>query len=325
MNAMALDDIRLTAGTTLEDMLGLAMADPRAALQCALRSADVNSEYALPAQQGRLRATRIGTRMIVWRVLDQAAQGVQFEDVSLPWIAFDAEGAVADHTDAAAHLVSALNTQDIQFDQFQSGAKLVANGDHFQVWSAGAGRFVCVPIPQEPSLADSDLERIPVPIMTLHPDGIIQTGNSLAKTLLGEDALHGRPIAAFMEGLGRPMHLWLAEAAETRTVNRSEFLRLTRVSQETFVQVSLSPTADGRALVAVLTDATELKTLEGQFVQSQKMQAIGQLAGGVAHDFNNLLTAISGHCDLLLLRHDQGDPAYADLIQINQNANRAAA
>ena len=55
------------------------------------------------------------------------------------------------------------------------------------------------------------------------------------------------------------------------------------------------------------------------------MQAIGQLAGGVAHDFNNLLTAISGHCDLLLLRHDQGDPDYGDLIQINQNANRAAA
>jgi two-component system cell cycle sensor histidine kinase/response regulator CckA len=80
-----------------------------------------------------------------------------------------------------------------------------------------------------------------------------------------------------------------------------------------------------RALIAVLNDATELKTLEAQFVQSQKMQAIGQLAGGVAHDFNNLLTAISGHCDLLLLRHDQGDPDYSDLIQISQNANRAAA
>ena len=54
------------------------------------------------------------------------------------------------------------------------------------------------------------------------------------------------------------------------------------------------------------------------------MQAIGQLAGGIAHDFNNLLTAISGHCDLLLLRHDREDHDYADLVQIGQNANRAA-
>jgi two-component system cell cycle sensor histidine kinase/response regulator CckA len=73
-----------------------------------------------------------------------------------------------------------------------------------------------------------------------------------------------------------------------------------------------------------LQDATALKTLEAQFVQSQKMQAIGQLAGGIAHDFNNLLTAISGYCDLLLLRHAPVDPDYADLMQIHQNANRAA-
>ena len=81
---------------------------------------------------------------------------------------------------------------------------------------------------------------------------------------------------------------------------------------------------EGPILIAVLADATELKTLEAQFVQSQKMQAIGQLAGGVAHDFNNLLTAISGHCDLMLLRHDQSDQDYGDLVQIAQNANRAA-
>ena len=78
-------------------------------------------------------------------------------------------------------------------------------------------------------------------------------------------------------------------------------------------------------MLAVLQDATALKTLEAQFVQSQKMQAIGQLAGGVAHDFNNLLTAIAGHCDLMLLRHEREDPDYADLVQIHQNANRAAA
>ncbi|MDO9126157.1 MAG: ATP-binding protein, partial [Parvibaculum sp.] len=65
-------------------------------------------------------------------------------------------------------------------------------------------------------------------------------------------------------------------------------------------------------------------SLELQFAQSQKMQAVGQLAGGVAHDFNNLLTAIIGFCDLLLARHQAGDPSFADVVQIKQNANRAA-
>jgi two-component system cell cycle sensor histidine kinase/response regulator CckA len=54
------------------------------------------------------------------------------------------------------------------------------------------------------------------------------------------------------------------------------------------------------------------------------MQAVGQLAGGVAHDFNNLLTAMIGFCDLLLLRFRPGDPSFADIMQIKQNANRAA-
>ncbi len=71
-------------------------------------------------------------------------------------------------------------------------------------------------------------------------------------------------------------------------------------------------------------DQTEQKSLEQQFTQSQKMQAIGQLAGGIAHDFNNLLTAMIGFSDLLLLRHKVGDSSFTDIMQIKQNANRAA-
>lgn len=82
----------------------------------------------------------------------------------------------------------------------------------------------------------------------------------------------------------------------------------------------------GRAigLIVHLIDATEQKRLEAQFAQSQKMQAVGLLAGGIAHDFNNLLTAMIGFCDLLLLRHRAGDQSFADIMQIKQNANRAA-
>ena len=75
--------------------------------------------------------------------------------------------------------------------------------------------------------------------------------------------------------------------------------------------------------IVYVIDATKQKNLEIQFAQAQKMQAVGQLAGGVAHDFNNLLTAMIGFTDLLLQRHGVGDPSFADLIQIKQNANRA--
>ena len=73
-----------------------------------------------------------------------------------------------------------------------------------------------------------------------------------------------------------------------------------------------------------MVDQTEQKNLEHRFAHSQKMQAVGQLAGGVAHDFNNLLTAMIGFSDLLLMRHQAGDPSFADIMQIKQNANRAA-
>ena len=71
-------------------------------------------------------------------------------------------------------------------------------------------------------------------------------------------------------------------------------------------------------------DMTDQRKLEQQFAQGQKMQAVGQLAGGVAHDFNNVLTAIIGFADLLLLKHKPGDPSFSDLMSIKNSANRAA-
>lgn len=82
--------------------------------------------------------------------------------------------------------------------------------------------------------------------------------------------------------------------------------------------------ADSHEIIAQFIDTTEQKNLEHRFAHSQKMQAVGQLAGGVAHDFNNLLTAMIGFCDLLLIRHPAGDQSFADIMQIKQNANRAA-
>ncbi len=74
-----------------------------------------------------------------------------------------------------------------------------------------------------------------------------------------------------------------------------------------------------------LVDVSARKSLEDQLIQSQKMQAIGQLAAGVAHDFNNLLTAIRLNTDELLQRHPVGDPSYPELQIINTTGARAAA
>lgn len=81
----------------------------------------------------------------------------------------------------------------------------------------------------------------------------------------------------------------------------------------------------GEASVLVsLADSSEENQLKRQVAQATKMQAVGQLAGGVAHDFNNVLTAIIGTCDLMLLRHTPGDSDYDDIQQIRANSNRAA-
>ncbi|KQN71011.1 response regulator [Sphingomonas sp. Leaf62] len=78
------------------------------------------------------------------------------------------------------------------------------------------------------------------------------------------------------------------------------------------------------AVVLSLRDTGEEGKLKRQVAQATKMQAVGQLAGGVAHDFNNILTAIIGHCDLMLMRHSPGDSDYDDIQQIRANSNRAA-
>ena len=78
------------------------------------------------------------------------------------------------------------------------------------------------------------------------------------------------------------------------------------------------------AVLLSLADTTEEARLKRQVAQATKMQAVGQLAGGVAHDFNNVLTAIIGYCDLMLQRHTPGDSDYDDIQQIRANSNRAA-
>jgi len=85
----------------------------------------------------------------------------------------------------------------------------------------------------------------------------------------------------------------------------------------------LGETSEEAAIVSAV-ETTEQKALENQMAQSQKMQAVGQLAGGIAHDFNNVLTAIIMSSDLLLSNYRASDPSFPDIMNIKQNANRAA-
>jgi two-component system cell cycle sensor histidine kinase/response regulator CckA len=78
------------------------------------------------------------------------------------------------------------------------------------------------------------------------------------------------------------------------------------------------------AAIVYMLETTERRTLENQINQSQKMDMVGQLAGGIAHDFNNVLSAIMMANDFLLNAHKPTDPSFQDIMQIKQNATRAA-
>ncbi|MEA1938824.1 MAG: ATP-binding protein [Pseudomonadota bacterium] len=173
-------------------------------------------------------------------------------------------------------------------------------------------------------------EDAPIGIAWLGRDGILAECNTAMAKLLGLELsrIVRKPLVRFVADADRSGFVAELDAAFAGQRSRPPFeIRLTGKrsfpAQVHTRHLDMGP--DGsHGLILHVIDMSEQKNLEAQFAQSQKMQAIGQLAGGVAHDFNNLLTAMIGFCDLLFLRHRAGDPSFADIMQIKQNANRAA-
>jgi two-component system cell cycle sensor histidine kinase/response regulator CckA len=292
----------------------------------------------------RLSVHRIGENRVLWRLEEfqdrGAGAGRGAESLSLPMLTANKAGVVLFSNEAMRRL---LGGRPKRLDRIFT-SPVLRSGEEVEVSSVdgpiravlaeieGTGErreiyLLPVPLHQQPASVLTDFEHVPVALAKFATDGTLIAANAAARDLLGLAPEATEMFHALFEGLGRPVSDWLADVAAERMPGSTEVLRLRRNEDEAFLQITLRRFVElGRpTLLAVLQDATALKTLEAKFAQTQKMQAIGQLAGGVAHDFNNLLTAISGHCDLLLLRHDREHPDYADLVQIHQNANRAAA
>ncbi|MCA3552204.1 MAG: PAS domain-containing protein, partial [Rhodobacter sp.] len=290
----------------------------------------------------RLSVHRVSAARFLWRfdeVPDRTPPGRSADLLSLPMLICNRAGAVLFMNEAMRRL---LGTRPRRIDQIlasparDSGGEteILTQGGTIRAFKAevegpgGRREIYLLPLPAAASSAGfrADLDHLPVALVTIAGDGSLLAANLAARDLLQVPAAAGVRLPDVLEGLGRSLSDWISDVIADRHPGGAEVLRLRTAPAETFVQVTLRRIVEGGrpCVLAVLNDATAHKTLEAQFTQSQKMEAIGQLAGGIAHDFNNLLTAISGHCDLLLLRQDSDGLDYADLVQIRQNANRAA-
>ncbi len=170
-------------------------------------------------------------------------------------------------------------------------------------------------------------EEAPTGIVLLDAERRVEQSNAAFAALFGEAPAIGLGLDQLVHAedlAGAVAHL--RQVAEIGRAALPLTVRLKGPRQSSVLVYASRREDKGQTVGFILhmLDTTEQKRLEVQFAQSQKMQAVGLLAGGIAHDFNNLLTAMIGFCDLLLLRHRAGDQSFADIMQIKQNANRAA-
>jgi len=170
------------------------------------------------------------------------------------------------------------------------------------------------------------------PVMITNRNGTIEWANPAFTTLTlysVEEAIGKNPGALLKSGVhdrGFYEHLWQTILAGN--VWRGEITNRRKDGSQYVEDMAITPVKDaGGAIthfIAIKRDLTKDKELQAQFLQSQKMEIVGQLAGGIAHDFNNLLTVINGTADLAAANVGAGDPMLADLQDIQRAGARAA-
>ena len=169
----------------------------------------------------------------------------------------------------------------------------------------------------------------PVAIVRVNRDRLVQFWNPAAERIFGwkaEEVL-GRPYPVKAPAGERDTQIMFDRGFAGDTIEAVEIRRLRKDGSTVDLRMwnAVVRDEDGTVigLVGVLADVTEQRMLEQRLLQSQKLEAVGQLAGGIAHDFNNVLTAVRGHAELLIGAATDGDPARKDLEEIRRNADRA--
>ena len=181
-----------------------------------------------------------------------------------------------------------------------------------------------VPAIAMPAAPDDLFRDAPMGVAFADAGGVILDANKAFAQFFGGAALKGKVLADLVTPADRAAVAQSIAGAGSRDSKAVELRGASQdVGAERMAELFASPVPGGK-VVLYLVDVTEQKALETKFAQSQKMQAVGQLAGGVAHDFNNLLTVIIGNCEFLLMRHPAGDPSFKELNEVHQNALRAA-